>query len=586
MLTLPILSITISVLIVALTWFFSRNFFFRLFTAMLHMFTEYVTLLQRATTGSQVLSSFAQFVLQFFNEDAKIVIWYSFNKKSMPLVTYNVPKNLLSSKKIHEEFARISANMLVNSETIINKDIFLETIKKIPKLHRVFSYPFVHKGTLFGVVHLLLPRRHVGVQRRTLAHIYASIARTRFTQLSAERDTLKIASDIGAIERSFEALIDVAPIGMIICETDLSVRYMNETAGQLLETTPATQSGMQLLNNFSDSNQKKKITNLVKKILQKGSIQEQESKFNFISKSNTQRYLDLHVYPIRSASGKVLEIVFVLRDGTKRYLLEEELALTQKEYQTELEDKVRIATRELVVANKELTRLNAIKSEFVSTISHELRTPLTSIIGYLSLLESKKLGTLNSKQFESVQILISEARRLASLINDILDLSRLESGKSSLELTYFSVDDLIRKVIQIMKPLIDKKGQTLTFEHPHPVHIQGDTAKIQQVLTNIVSNAIKFTQNGKKIQLRLLKDSKSCIISVQDQGLGIAQKDVAHIFESFHRGDVATKHAIKGTGLGLTIVKHIVDLHSGKIKVQSHVGRGTRVTILLPLKQK
>jgi len=624
------IALAIAIVIIAFTWIFARSFFFRIFTAVLRSFSQYVTRLQSASTGAQVLDALAAYLQPIFPQEPRIriVVWFAFNRKTMPLSGYNLDRETaaaINTLGFRTELAKISGPMLVDSELVVDEDVMPTIAAKLPHARRLFSYPFVHRGSLFGIVHVFLPRTHVGFRRRSLSQLYAQVARARFIQLAAERDTLRIASDIGAIERSFEALIDTAPVGMVICETDLSIRYMNETAGNLLEATPRSQAGTLLLSHFTDAQQRKMIAAMASKIIgaknhgkKSGarrstsasssaspsassstassvssathtsvlSDQVHESRFNFISASNTHRYFDIESYPIRSSSGKILELVFVFRDNTKRYLLEEELAITQKEYQTELEDKVRIATRELVSANKELTRLSALKSEFVSTISHELRTPLTSIIGYLSLLESKRLGPLTAKQKQSIQILSEESNRLASLINDILDLSRLEANKSTLHITQVPVDALIQKVITTLQPLIAKKNLNVTFEHPYPISIAADAAKLQQILTNILSNAIKFTQPKKRIQVRLLKDSHSCIISVLDQGIGISAKDIPHIFESFHRSEQAMTNAIKGTGLGLPIVKHLVDQHKGKITVQSHLGRGTRVTLILPLKQR
>lgn len=245
-----------------------------------------------------------------------------------------------------------------------------------------------------------------------------------------------------------------------------------------------------------------------------------------------------------------------------------------------------VANRELEEANKKLKELDQLKSDFISIVSHELRTPLTSIKAFAELIIMKP-GMALARQQKLLGVINSETDRLARLINDILDLTKIEAGKLSWHITELSVDEVIRSSIATMQSLADNKSIPVSLQiEPRLPVLVGDRDRLVQVLTNVLSNSIKFTPQGGKIEVtaRLVQTPKpQIVVSVSDTGVGIPEEDLEMIFEKFQRsGDVLTNNT-EGTGLGLTISRQIVEYHGGRIWVESTLGKGSTFTFTLPL---
>lgn len=242
---------------------------------------------------------------------------------------------------------------------------------------------------------------------------------------------------------------------------------------------------------------------------------------------------------------------------------------------------------ELKKKNIELERVSRVKSEFLATMSHELRTPLTAIIGFSELLLEEVMGHLGDDQKESLQEILANGENLLQLINSLLDLAKIESGKMELSLGPVSMKDLVERVHKMMSSLIHKKGHKLEIRIPEDFPIvYADERKIQQVLLNLLSNAIKFTPEGGKIGIDIEFVSRDgheeFRISVSDSGIGIRKKDLGTIFESFRQADSSYTREYQGTGLGLALVKQFVEMHRGRIFVESDVGQGSKFIFSIP----
>lgn len=223
--------------------------------------------------------------------------------------------------------------------------------------------------------------------------------------------------------------------------------------------------------------------------------------------------------------------------------------------------------------------LNRMKDDFVSVVSHELRTPLTSIKLYASMLKNKSLGKISKKQKEALDIVGKETDRLSNLINDILDLNKLESNKLSLCLAKFNLKELNNPIFY---GLAEKKKISVDFKFPKNTEVVCDPDKIKQVFINIISNAAKFTDKG-SIYVTFKNTSKQWQMIIKDEGKGIAKEHLPKLFDKFYQitGDHMTR-TVKGTGLGLAIVKKIVDMHNGSIEVDSKLGKGTTFILIFP----
>lgn len=241
--------------------------------------------------------------------------------------------------------------------------------------------------------------------------------------------------------------------------------------------------------------------------------------------------------------------------------------------------------REIEVKSKELEAASRHKSEFLANMSHELRTPLNAIIGFSEVLSERMFGEINEKQAEYIGDILHSGQHLLSLINDILDLSKIEAGRMELELSEFDLDSTIENTLILMRERAQRRGITLarTIDDRLGI-IRADERKVKQVLLNLLSNALKFTPEGGRIDVRGAAHDGSAEISVTDTGVGIAPEDQETVFEEFRQVGTAYKK-VEGTGLGLAISRKFIELHGGKIWVMSRVGSGSTFCFSLPLQR-
>jgi PAS domain S-box-containing protein len=230
---------------------------------------------------------------------------------------------------------------------------------------------------------------------------------------------------------------------------------------------------------------------------------------------------------------------------------------------------------------KEVDRL---KSEFISHVSHELRTPLTSIKGYIDNLRDGIAGTLSEKQWDYLGRMSKNADHLVRLISDLLDVSQIESGKMTLHPATLSLQDLIEAVINRLQPIASEKQLELLYSRfQGGSRIRGDHAKLEQVVANLLDNAIKFTPSGGRITIALQREGSSIKTSIRDSGIGIPPEKRSKIFERFYRIEWGLSSMQKGTGLGLYIAKNLIEMHGGQIGVNSEVGKGSEFYFILPI---
>jgi signal transduction histidine kinase len=268
---------------------------------------------------------------------------------------------------------------------------------------------------------------------------------------------------------------------------------------------------------------------------------------------------------VRPFSDRQIELVSTFAD--QAVIAIENVRLFQ-----EIEDK----SRQLEAASRH-------KSEFLANMSHELRTPLNAVIGFSELLAEKMFGELNDKQLEYVRDILESARHLLSLINDILDLSKIEAGRMELEPADFDLPSAIENALILVRERATRRSIALRSTIDERVgFIRGDERKVKQVLLNLLSNALKFTPEGGRIDVRVALRDGLTEVAVADTGIGIASADQAAVFEEFRQVGAAEKRA-EGTGLGLSLSRKFVELHGGTMRVQSELGRGSTFTFTLPV---
>ena len=239
--------------------------------------------------------------------------------------------------------------------------------------------------------------------------------------------------------------------------------------------------------------------------------------------------------------------------------------------------------QELALKTDELEVASRHKSEFLASMSHELRTPLNAVIGFSEVLLDRMFGELNDKQEEYLEDILSSGRHLLELLNEILDLSKVEAGQMELELGESSIRDAIEHGVAMVRERASQQRLSLdVVVDPNVGVVVADPLRLKQVILNLLTNAVKFTPTGGRIEARAQRVDGEIHVSVEDSGVGIAEDDLERIFESFQQGPRSVSGAAEGTGLGLTLSKRIVELHGGRLWVESRLGHGSTFTFAIP----
>ncbi len=277
-------------------------------------------------------------------------------------------------------------------------------------------------------------------------------------------------------------------------------------------------------------------------------------------------------------------------DITERKRLERLLQETNQQLEAQNEElqsqseELKAQQQELMDKSSQLEEASRLKSEFLATMSHELRTPLNAIIGFSELMLDGVPGEINDEQRQCLNDIYSSGQHLLDLINDVLDLSRVESGKIKLKLESLDLAGVIKSVVQTVKPMLDDNRHELrTIIEEGLPQVRADRSRLRQILFNLLSNAIKFTPPGGKLGIEISRNGDWCRVSVADNGIGIREEDREQIFETFTQGETLPDRKREGTGLGLTLTRQFVELFGGKIWVESEHGKGSRFTFTLPL---
>jgi PAS domain S-box-containing protein len=280
--------------------------------------------------------------------------------------------------------------------------------------------------------------------------------------------------------------------------------------------------------------------------------------------------VEISLSPVVSDDGFC--VMAIIRDITERKQSEERLQALQKQY-----------TGELELRNREIEQANRLKSEFLANMSHELRTPLHTVIGFAELLAEETKGPLNSSQKRFVNHIHKDAQHLLALINEILDLSKIEAGRLQLQREALDLGSVLEEALSSIRPQAAAKSIEIESNIPLLVSVDGDRMRVKQILFNLLSNAVKFTPEGGHIRVAVTSSEGFAQVSVSDTGIGIPASEHDSIFDKFHQVGESTSGVREGTGLGLPITKRLVEEHGGQIWLESEPGKGSRFTFILPL---
>src|SRR3990167_386740 len=377
----------------------------------------------------------------------------------------------------------------------------------------------------------------------------------------ADELTIRVMEQTAALEREMKRVVDekervdtiIRSIGegLVVVDREGKIQFMNPAAEKLLGLDQRRAKGVP-------------IPQLMKEehalALAKGSLGDETDHITkeielSSASEETQRIVQASTAVIENQDGKTVGMVSVLTDITKQRQLDEA------------------------------------KSKFVAHVSHELRTPLLAIQESLSLLMGKEVGEVTPEQEKFISIAHRNITRLSRLVNDLLDVAKLEAGKIELRPIPFELKDMVHHAVETIRSWAESKGVAIEEVYPeNPVPMVADPDRLTQVVTNLISNAIKFTPEGGRISVEMSPDQLApgmagephVAVSVQDSGIGISKADQKRIFEKFEQVSLASPKGVSSTGLGLTIAKEIVELHRGKIWVDSDEGQGSRFTFMIP----
>jgi len=356
-------------------------------------------------------------------------------------------------------------------------------------------------------------------------------------------------------------LLDRAEGRILFCN-DLMARMANATSRAEIEGQTITEC-------FSPENAAY-LTAQNQQVFASGETLRIEEQFNL---STGTLYLETYKIPLKLANGQVYALISTSRDISDR---------------KQAEQKLRQSSERLSLANAELARATRLKDEFLANMSHELRTPLNAILGLSEALQEQVYGSLTDKQRRSINTIQQSGQHLLALINDILDLSKVEAGRMDLHFTQVSVHDLCEASLTFVQQQANAGGLTLTATiAPGLSEIWADGRRMRQALINLLSNAVKFTPPGGRVSLEVTLDSdRECVhFSVVDTGIGIASENLDRLFQPFVQLDSTLSRRYAGTGLGLALVQRIAELHGGSVAVESLLNQGSRFTLSLPWQQ-
>jgi PAS domain S-box-containing protein len=296
-------------------------------------------------------------------------------------------------------------------------------------------------------------------------------------------------------------------------------------------------------------------------------------------KDGTRFPVEISLSPVKSEAG--FRVTAIIRDISERRQVEEKLREIRDRYTRELA----ASNRELEERNRLIERGDRLKSEFLTSMSHELRTPLHTIIGFSELLAEELEGPLNEKQQRFVNFIHKDSLHLLDLINDVLDLSKIEAGRLELRLEAFDIAGEVEEVLSSIRPRGEANSIAIEAGIRDLPELEADRVRFRQILFNLLSNAVKFTPQGGTVRVEAKQDGDLVEISVIDTGIGISPEEQESVFDKFYQVGHTIKGVREGTGLGLAITRRLVEEHGGKIRLTSELGKGSCFTFAIPLRQ-
>ena len=449
----------------------------------------------------------------------------------------------------------------------------LETI--LPEKTAFDNYEVEHDFATIGRRIMLLNARQIQRllgKERIILLVIEDVTERRDIENGLEKARKELADVKLSQDEAFEyseSIINTVREPLIVLNQDLRVVTASRSFYEVFQVLPAETVGELIYDLGNKQWDIPQLRELLETILpEKTTFDNYEVEHDFAAIG--RRIMLLNARQIHRVLGKEHIILLAIEDVTER-----------KDAENGLEK----AHEELKTLSIELKRAALAKSEFLANMSHELRTPLNSIIGFSEVLFDETFGQLNGKQKSYVNNVLTSGKHLLLLINQILDMAQVESGKMHLVLSLVSTKSLLREISMLVEDIVSKKRihMSLAIDEDLP-DIEADELKVKEILYNIISNAVKFTPAGGKIGLDAHRSGDNIEIQIRDTGIGIASENMDKVFEGFFRVDAPYSRITEGTGLGLPLSRKMVELHGGELSIQSAgLNQGTTVRFTLPI---
>lgn len=494
----------------------------------------------------------------------------------------------------------LTAHIMACRNSVVIPDIAKETLFDGQPLlnagiRALLACPLRLNGDIVGILYLddFKPRKFAE-RHKNLLLLFAMQAAQAIDKFRILDELYRVIADLDEKTAYLKNVLDDSQDMIMTTDSDGIIVEISRGGERILGYTRDEIIGLQAADFYLDPEERAKVIEVLKS---RGVVCNYETKL--FRKDGSPVDINLTISQLRNKTGRVIGTVGISKDITEEKKLRDELRIMNNELRDlnmRLEDKVFERTRELEKSNSELIKSNQIKARFISNMSHELRTPLNSILGFSEILLEKTFGDLNEKQHRHVTNISSSGKHLLQLVNNILDLARIEAGKIDLFYEDFDIRQAIDEVSMIMNSLAAKKIIHIKTEVSQEIGtFYADKVKFKQILYNLISNAIKFTPEGGELGITVnsvenrnslfpwaLEGQQFLQAAVWDKGIGIRPEDAERIFEEFEQADSSMARNFEGTGLGLALTKKLIDLHGGQIFLKSVYGEGSEFTFYLP----
>ncbi|MBU1018055.1 PAS domain-containing sensor histidine kinase [Patescibacteria group bacterium] len=495
-----------------------------------------------------------------------------------PLVTISAQGKITDVNEASVQVTGVTRKKLIGSDF---SDFFTEPDKARQGYQKVFSegfvrdYPLAIRHTTGRITDVLYNAAVYKNDKGDVLGVFAA-ARDVTKRKKIEAGLGKTIKELAVIKKTAdeasefaESIINTVREPLIVLDQDLRVVTVSRSFYGVFKVKPEETVGQLIYDLGNNQWDIPRLRELLETILpEKTSFDNYEVEHDFTTIGKRTMLLDAR--QIERAMGQERIILLAIEDITDRKKIEAGLGKAHEELKT---------------LTTELKRVARVKSEFLANMSHELRTPLNSIIGFSEVLYDETFGPLNEKQRQYVNNVLTSGKHLLLLINQILDMAKVEAGKMKLSLSSLPMKGLLNEIALLLEDMVGKKRLEMLLEITEDLpDIEADDLKVKEILYNLLSNAVKFTPEGGKIGMGVKKADSEIEIVVWDTGIGIASENMDKIFEGFFRVDTPYSRVTEGTGLGLPLSKKLVELHGGTLFVESEgLDCGTSVRFTLPI---